>query len=123
MSRKSYLMDGKNSSLLWDEETDAWTYYSGDPRRETRETRGVYQAVPTIFRGVTIIADAVGKMPFTIFRGDGDEIYEYTNQKKRSDKPDQQRYSAGNGDGDGPVLLLYTHRLRIFIDPVNNWNP
>ena len=65
---KLYLWDGMKSSLLWDESTDAWTYYSNAPEVETQE---YYQSVPTIFRGVSKIAQAVGSMPFNIYgRGD-----------------------------------------------------
>jgi HK97 family phage portal protein len=61
--------DGLKSSLLWDETTDAWHYLSGAPETDTQK---MYGLVPTLFRGVTMIANAVGTMPFEIY-GKGDK--------------------------------------------------
>ena len=56
--------------MLWDEETDAWTYTSGGPKTDVQT---YYQGIPTIFRGVGKIAQAVGSMPFNIYGKGGDE--------------------------------------------------
>lgn len=76
----TYHKDGMKASLLWDEETDAWTYYSGGPKTDVQR---YYQGIPTIFRGVGKIAQAVGAMPFEIYGKSGDEpidtSQEYTN--------------------------------------------
>jgi len=66
----TYHKDGIKSSLLWDEETDAWTYTSGGPKTDVQR---YFQGIPTIFRGVGKIAQAVGSMPFNIYGKSGDE--------------------------------------------------
>ncbi len=75
----TYHKDGIKTSLLWDEETDAWTYTSGGPKTDIEK---YYQGIPTIFRGVSKIAQAVGSMPFQIY-GKGDNVIDasqdYTN--------------------------------------------
>lgn len=61
----------KSSALLWDEKTDgAWDYASGGPKAETQDA---YSAIPTVFRGVDMIAQAVANMPFVIEKG-GEEF-------------------------------------------------
>jgi phage portal protein BeeE len=66
----TYHKDGMKSSLLWDEETDAWTYTSGGPKTDVEK---YYQGIPTIFRGIGKISQAVGSMPFNIYGKSGDE--------------------------------------------------
>ena len=76
----TYHKDGIKTSLLWDEETEAWTYTSGGPKTDIEK---YYQGIPTIFRGIGKIAQAVGSMPFNIYGKSGDEPIdtseEYTN--------------------------------------------
>jgi phage portal protein BeeE len=80
-NRKLMLFDGLKTSILWDESTDAWTYASGGP---TTPMQNKYQMIPTLFRGVNIIANAVAKMPFKVYRAKGDKevdnSQEYTNE-------------------------------------------
>jgi len=68
--QRLYLETPFKSTLLWDEATDAWTYYSGKPQTKVS---AFYNHIPTLFRGVEKIADAVSSMPFDIYRGKGDE--------------------------------------------------
>lgn len=69
-----YIYDGLKASLLWDEATDAWKYISNAPGGEQTESKDYYKAIPTIFRGVNMIANAVSKMPFTITGKGGKEV-------------------------------------------------
>ena len=82
-----YHKDGTKASLLWDEETDAWTYTSGGPAADVQK---YYQGIPTIFRGVAKIAQVVAAMPFNIY-GKGDEVVDgsqdYTNALEWLPKP------------------------------------
>ena len=59
----------KSGSLLWDEQTDAWTYHTNAP---PTEVESIYRAVPVIFRGVAKIANSVASMPFDILTDGGD---------------------------------------------------
>lgn len=58
---------GLKSSVLWDEETDAWTYYSNSP---LNQVGALYRTIPVLYRGVAIISDTVTKVPFALYRGD-----------------------------------------------------
>lgn len=72
MTKKTWqIVDGGGvkASLLWDEDTDAWTYYSNGP--QSRET-ALYRTIPVLYRGVQIIADSVCKVPFALYRGDNE---------------------------------------------------
>jgi HK97 family phage portal protein len=59
--------DGIKASILWDEETDAWTYYSNSPFDRAPQ---LYRTIPTLYRGIQIISDSVTKVPFALYRGD-----------------------------------------------------
>lgn len=78
MQNKIIMYDGIKSSLLWDETTDAWKYYSNDPREQVSNFYGL---IPTIFRAVNMIANDVSKMPFRIMQGkkEIDNSQEYMN--------------------------------------------
>jgi phage portal protein BeeE len=82
------LFDGLKSSLLWDEQTDAWTYASGGP---TTPMQDRYKMIPTLFRGVNIIANSVADMPFKIYGKNGktevDSSQEYKNKVGFLPKP------------------------------------
>lgn len=86
--RKLMLFDGLKSSLLWDEQTDAWTYASGGP---TTPMQDRYKMIPTLFRGVNIIANSVADMPFKIYGKNGkteiDSSQEYQNKVGFLPKP------------------------------------
>lgn len=60
-------VDGVKASLLWDEDTDAWTYYTNDPRN--REPQ-LYRTIPVFYRGVEIVRNSVAKVPFALYRGE-----------------------------------------------------
>lgn len=63
-----YYYDGSvKSGLLWDESTSAWTYHSGAPT--TDGAQSYYKAIPTIYRGVAMIANAVSTVPFQVKKG------------------------------------------------------
>ena len=47
----------------------AWTYITGQPQDE-KDIQTYYKAIPWLFRGVDIRADAVAAMPFSIYRGE-----------------------------------------------------
>lgn len=63
---KTYLFDGIKASLLWDEQSDAWTYFSETPRNDIMKR---YQMIPTLFRAIAMNANAVADMPFKIYKG------------------------------------------------------
>ena len=50
---------------------EAWTYLSGGPGSDVQK---YYKAVPLIWRGVDLIANAVSTLPFSIVNQAGDEI-------------------------------------------------
>ena len=47
----------------------AWQYITGQPAEE-KSLQEYYKAIPWLFRGVDIRADAVASMPFAIYRGE-----------------------------------------------------
>ena len=67
---KLLIFDGLKTSLLWDETSDAWVYATGGPI-STAQAR--FQTIPTLFRGVHIIANAVSAMPFKIYGSKGNK--------------------------------------------------
>ena len=74
IKRGVYFMDGKQelkSSLLWDEATDAWKYYSNAPHAVVS---GLYRTIPTLYRGISIIENEVQNIPFSVFNKSGEEI-------------------------------------------------
>ncbi len=66
--RTATILDGSGikSSLLWDEETTAWRYHSNEPEHGTP---ALYRTIPTLYRGIEKNADALAKIPFSIFKG------------------------------------------------------
>ena len=70
---KSYPIIGTKSSILWDEETDAWTYLSGRPVIGD-DPHAFYKVIPTMFRAVDIRATSIATMPWSLMRGE--EEYE-----------------------------------------------
>jgi len=69
MSKIQHDIIGTKSSLLWDEDTDAWTYISGKPVDE-ENPQAFYQIIPTLYRAVDIRGGAVANLPWVIMRGD-----------------------------------------------------
>lgn len=65
--RKLIFYDGQKSGVLWDETTPGlWNYFSDAPVTPTQD---FYKLVPTIYRGINIISNAVATMPFSIYKG------------------------------------------------------
>jgi phage portal protein BeeE len=64
---KTYIFDGKSASLLWDEDTTAWSYFTNAPEGNKPN---YYGCIPTIYRAVQMVANDVGNMPFIVKRGD-----------------------------------------------------
>ena len=58
MSKKIIPIIGTKSAILWDEDTDAWSYISGQPVQDD-DPRKYYQAIPTLYRAVDIRARAI----------------------------------------------------------------
>ena len=74
IKRGVYFMDGKQelkSSLLWDEATDAWKYFSNSPHAVVS---GLYRTIPTLYRGISIIENECQNVPFSVFNKSGEEI-------------------------------------------------
>lgn len=61
--------DELKSSILWDEDTDAWVYISGQPQK-AEDPRNYYKIIPTLYRGVDLRAKAVSTMPFALMKGE-----------------------------------------------------
>ena len=66
---KQILFDGMKSSLLWDEETDAWVYISGKPVKDD-DPRAYYKIIPTLFRAVDMRAKAIANLPWVLMEGE-----------------------------------------------------
>lgn len=72
--RGVWVMDGGQevkSSLLWDESTDAWKYFSNSPQAIVT---GLYRTIPTLYRGINIIENEVQNVPFTVYNKKGEEV-------------------------------------------------
>ncbi len=72
--RGVWVMDGRQevkASLLWDEATDAWKYFSNSPQAITSS---LYRTIPTLYRGIDIISNEVMNVPFTVYSKSGEEI-------------------------------------------------
>ena len=66
----------------------AWQYITGKPA-ETDDIATYYRAIPWLFRGVGLRSNAVGTMPFSIFKGENevDNSDDYKNVVKFLPKP------------------------------------
>ena len=70
MSKKTKVpIIGTKSSLLWDEDTDAWVYISGQPERG-EDPSIYYKIIPTLFRAVDLRAKAIASLPWSLMMGD-----------------------------------------------------
>jgi len=69
MSKKTFPIIGTKSSLLWDEDTDAWVYISGEPQRDANP-RAFYKIIPTLFRAVDLRASSIANLPWAIMKGE-----------------------------------------------------
>jgi phage portal protein BeeE len=70
---KHILFDGKKSIELSQYPDEAWTWLTGEPDSGKSGIKEYFKAVPWLFRGVNLRANAVSKMPFNIYQGDGEE--------------------------------------------------
>jgi len=68
---RTIIYDGQKAVNLNDLPPEAWTYLSGGPGSDVQK---YYKAVPLIWRGVDLIANAVSTLPFSIVNQAGDEI-------------------------------------------------
>jgi len=69
MTTKTFPIIGTKSSILWDEETDAWVYLSGEPLKKD-DPRSFYKIIPTLYRAVDIRASSISNLPWAIYKGD-----------------------------------------------------
>ena len=70
---KNIYFDGKKSIELSQYPDEAWTWLTGKPDDGKSGIQEYFKAVPWLFRGVSLRANAVSKMPFEIYKGDGEE--------------------------------------------------
>jgi hypothetical protein len=82
MTRHTYPIIGTKSSLLWDEETDAWVYVAGAPERKDTP-QSYYKIIPTLYRGVDKRAKAISSLPWALMRGE-DEYDTSSNYQNRA---------------------------------------
>ena len=71
MKTKNFPIIGTKSSLLWDEDTDAWVYISGEPTKAD-DPRAYYKIIPTLFRAVDIRASAIANLPWALMKGENE---------------------------------------------------
>jgi len=69
MTTKTFPIIGTKSSILWDEETDAWVYLSGEPLKKD-DPRSFYKIIPTLYRAVDIRASSISNLPWALYRGE-----------------------------------------------------
>src|SRR3990167_2130834 len=71
MKTNIYAYNGLKSIPLDQYPDDAWKWLSGKPDSEdTANPERYFRAVPWLYRGVTLRADAVASMPFTLYKGE-----------------------------------------------------
>jgi phage portal protein BeeE len=71
MSRRTFqIFDGSpiKSTLIWDENTDAWTYHSEAPAGGS--LMELSRIIPVCYRAIEMRADTVASVPFSVYRGD-----------------------------------------------------
>lgn len=68
----SVYLDNKKSIELLQYPEDAWTYLTGQPDGGEAGIKDYFKAVPWLFRGIGLRADAVSTMPFSIYRGENE---------------------------------------------------
>jgi phage portal protein BeeE len=67
------LLDGNKAVPIDQLPEEAWSYLFGGPDEDAKKLEDLYNAVPWMFRGVGIRAQAAQSVPFSIMQGD-DEI-------------------------------------------------
>ena len=64
---KSYLFDGLKAVAIDDLPPEAWTFYSGgQDKKPIQQLKAYWRAVPWLFRGVQLRAQALSALPFAI---------------------------------------------------------
>jgi len=88
MNKLTYF-DGLKSIELSQYPDEAWEWLTGKPDNAARGLEDYFRAIPWLFRGVNMRADAVANMPFTIYRGETeiDTSAEYENTVKFMPNP------------------------------------
>jgi hypothetical protein len=72
LTEKTYYFDGRKSIELRKYPDEAWNWLTGEPDSDAG-VKDYFKAVPWLYRGANMRADAVASMPFGIYKGD-DEI-------------------------------------------------
>ena len=71
---KHIVFDGSKKSIeLLQYPDEAWTWLTGQPDSGQTGIKEYFKAVPWLYRGVGLRANAVSKMPFAIYKGDGED--------------------------------------------------
>ena len=81
LMNKHIYFDGKKSITLDQYPSEAWTWLTGQPDDGKSGIKDYFKAVPWLYRGVSLRANAVSVMPFIIYRGEEeiDKSDEYKN--------------------------------------------
>lgn len=81
MNNRIMAFDGGKSIELSRYPDEAWTWLSGKQDADSQGLQDYYKAIPWLFRGVSLRANAVSKMPFVIMRGktEVDTSFDYQN--------------------------------------------
>ena len=69
---KPIYFDGKKSIELSQYPAEAWEWLTGEPDDGKTGIKEYFKAVPWLYRGVTMRADAVASMPFSIYSGENE---------------------------------------------------
>ena len=66
---KTYLFNGKKSIELLQYPDEAWTWLTGHSDSGESGVKDYFAAIPWLYRGIQLRADAVASMPFALWRG------------------------------------------------------
>jgi len=72
LGKKTLLYDGAKAVRIADLPDSAWTQHAKVGTEEEAEAQAYYKAVPWLFRGVNLLADAVADMPFALYQGENE---------------------------------------------------
>jgi len=70
MTNEMMLFDGQKSIMLNRYPNEAWNWLTGQPDDGSTGVENYFQAIPWLFRGTMLRADAVSSMPFAIYKGE-----------------------------------------------------
>lgn len=72
---KSYLFDGLKAVAIDELPPEAWTFYSGgQDKKPLQQLKEYWRAVPWLFRGVQLRAQALSALPFAIVNRAGEDV-------------------------------------------------